>query len=169
MPVVSQADQIHLYVSNCKAAQLATLAAGPGQYPFPLTGMIRQATSDRMTLSGEHLRVGDALILAQQYRSSISRHYYAMYHAARAIVFAVMRGDDYQRHNDLPRNLPPTMTDVATREVELTAARLLRNEADYDPYPANSGDWEPDARQLAATSANFVQACEDFALLNGHV
>jgi len=169
MPVVTPNDQLLLFVSNCSAAQLEALQKGPKFYPFPLHDMVRQAVSDRLSLAGEHLRVGDQLVFALQFRSSISRHYYAMYHAARSIVFAETRGDDHQRHRDLPRHIPEGMANSTQRELELTTARLLRNEADYDPYPAKSPDWEPDARQLSVTAADFVQACEDFALANGHI
>jgi uncharacterized protein (UPF0332 family) len=170
VPVPSPNDQVMLFITNCSAAQLATLSnGGRQQYPFPVATMVRQAISDRLSLAGEHLRVGDQLLFGSQFRSSISRHYYAMYHSARAIVFAETMGDDHQRHNVLPRHLPSAMSNAVQRGAELTSARLLRNEADYDPYPANQPDWESDARQLAVTSADFVQACEDFALTNGHI
>ncbi|MFI0999990.1 HEPN domain-containing protein [Streptomyces galbus] len=130
---------------------------------------MQQVVVDRLLLAGEHLRAGDKLLFDAQYRSAISRHYYAMYHAARAIVFAENRGDDYERHNVLPRNLPPGLPDSATRESELTDARLLRNQADYDAYPLNETEWEDDARTLAVTAANFLQACESFASTNGYI
>ncbi|MFF3712380.1 HEPN domain-containing protein [Streptomyces phaeochromogenes] len=124
---------------------------------------------DRLLLAGEHLRSGDHLLFSTQYRSAISRHYYAMYHAARAVVFAESGGDDYERHNILPRNLPPTLPNSTTCESELTDARLLRNQADYDAYPLNETEWENDARALAVTAANFLQACESFASTNGYI
>lgn len=167
MPVVGANDQIMLYISNCTSAQLSALSSGPRRYPFPVSQMVRQATSDRLALAGEHLRAGDHALLGNRFRSSISRHYYAMYHAARAVVFAVTTGDDHERHSVLPRNLPVALANQSQRENELTAARLLRNEADYDPYPANESDWGQDARTLSVTAADFVQDCENFALSNG--
>jgi len=92
-----------------------------------------------------------------------------MYHGARAVTFAVVQGDDYERHSVLPRNLPGTLDDPSRREAELTSARLLRNQADYDPYPSSHPDWEAEARALAATAADFLQACEVFATTNGYV
>ncbi|MEU5609477.1 HEPN domain-containing protein [Streptomyces sparsogenes] len=130
---------------------------------------MQQVVVDRLLLAGEHLRAGDHLLFSTQYRSSISRHYYAMYHAARAVVFAANRGDDYERHNVLPRNLPTALQDSAVRESELTNARLLRNQADYDVYPLNESEWEGDARALSVTAANFLQACESFASTNGYI
>jgi hypothetical protein len=61
------------------------------------------------------------------------------------------------------------MNGVVLREAELTDARLLRNQADYDCYPVGHASWEMDARALAATAAAFLVAFEDFALTNGHV
>ncbi|MGA5764432.1 hypothetical protein [Nonomuraea bangladeshensis] len=140
-----------------------------GLHPFPLADGIRQAISDRLVFAGEHLRVGDKLLFDLQFRTAISRHYYAMYHSARAIVFATHGGDDYQQHSKLPRNLPADMADAPLRQVQLTNARLLRNEADYDLYPASQSSWEADSRELATIAADFVKACEEYALANGHV
>lgn len=92
-----------------------------------------------------------------------------MYQAARAIVFGENKGDDHERHNILPRNLPASIDNPAARETELVNARLMRNQADYDVYPIGEADWENDARALAVTAANFVQTCDSFALTNGYI
>lgn len=169
MPVITPVDLVLLHISTSKSADISALPASTGRYPFPVVQLMQQVVVDRLLLAGEHLRAGDHLLFGTQYRSSISRHYYAMYHAARAIVFAENRGDDYERHNVLPRNLPATLQDGAIRESELTNARLLRNQADYDAYPLNESEWESDARALAVTAANFLQACESFASMNGYI
>ncbi|MFK0214786.1 HEPN domain-containing protein [Streptomyces sp. NPDC090298] len=130
---------------------------------------MQQAVTDRLSLAGEHLRSGDHLLFAGQFRSAISRHYYAMYHAGRAIVYATNRGDDFERHHILPRNLPSGLPEKSKLEGELTNARLLRNQADYDAYPLNESDWAADSRSLSVTAANFLQACQDFASTNGYI
>ncbi|GAA1754525.1 hypothetical protein [Luedemannella helvata] len=168
MPIASALDLVNLNVSTLKKSQISALPTS-GRNPFPLSIIVRQVVSDRLALAGEKLRAGDGLVRNLEFRSAISRHYYAMYHGARAIVFAVERGDDYERHNELPRHLPVTMNDVRAREVELTEARLLRNQADYDCYPVGQAGWEKDARELASIAATFLGACEDFALTNGYV
>src|SRR6185312_15237611 len=98
-------------VGTSRVASLASLPAA-GRYPMPIPDLIRQAASDRLTLAGDHLRRGDNALLNAEFRFAISRHYYAMYHAARAIVFAANRGDDYERHAELPRHLPNNMKQV---------------------------------------------------------
>jgi uncharacterized protein (UPF0332 family) len=167
MPTLAPADSVFLYIGTLRQIDLSAIPTG--RYPFPLAQMLSQVTSDRLSLAGQQIQAGDQLIANQEYRSAISRHYYSMYHAARAIVFAHHRGDDFQKHIDLPRNLPPSWVDVALREAQLTNARLLRNQADYDPYPAPLAAWEAEARALRVTASDFVSACEDFALLNGHI
>ena len=169
MPNVKPLDLLMRHISTCKRTDLAALPLTGGKYPFPIAQLIQQATSDRLLLAGEHLRAGDQLIFSDQYRSAISRHYYAMYHAARSIVYADFRGDDHERHNVLARHLPAKLPDLAMREQQLTAARFIRNEADYDVYPFSMAEWESDARQLAITATDFVKGCEDFALTEGYV
>jgi uncharacterized protein (UPF0332 family) len=169
MPTVKPTDQVLLHISTCKQAELAAHPTTGSRHPFPLAQLVQQVISDRLTLAGEKLRAGDQLIFDLQFRSAISRHYYAMYHAARAIVFAETKGDDYQQHRVLPRHLPQGLPDMRKHEQELVDARLLRNEADYDLYPIASSDWEKDARKQAVIAAEFVQICETFALANGYV
>jgi uncharacterized protein (UPF0332 family) len=169
MPNVKPLGLLMRHISTCTRTDLAALPLNGGKYPFPVSQLIQQATSDRLLLAGEHLRAGDQLIFSNQYRAAISRHYYAMYHAARSIVYADFRGDDHERHNVLPRHLPTKLPGLGTREQQLTDARLLRNEADYDIYPFSMAEWEPDARQLAIAATEFVKACEDFALAEGYV
>lgn len=169
VPQRSLTDDVFSYFSKLKKSQIEAIPLGKTHTPLPRQQMISQVVSDRLILSGLQLQMGDKLVQDLQFRTSISRHYYAMYHAARAIVFADLPGDDFERHSDLPRNLPDSFASKITRESELTAARLLRNEADYDLYPSQQLDWEADARNLAAVASDFCSACEDFALQNGHI
>ncbi|MET8715881.1 hypothetical protein ABZV52_22275 [Streptomyces sp. NPDC004735] len=169
MPAVTLADQMLLHISTSKSATISALPSGGSKYPFPTAQLLQQVVSDRLLLAGGHLRAGDALLFSSQYRSAISRFYYAMYQAARAIAFAETKGDDHERHNILPRKLPAALGNLPVREAELVDARLLRNQADYDVYPVSEPDWEQDARGLSATAANFVQTCESFALTNGYI
>jgi uncharacterized protein (UPF0332 family) len=169
MPNVGPMDLLMRHISTCKKVELAALPTSGGRYPFPIIQLIQKATSDRLALAGEHLRAGDQLIFALQFRSAISRYYYAMYHAARSIVYAETRGDDYEKHHIVVRHLPSQMPNLVKREQQLTSARFLRNEADYDIYPFSVSEWEGDARTLSITASDFVQACEEFALTEGYV
>jgi uncharacterized protein (UPF0332 family) len=167
MPRVDLHEKILLYVGTSKRVELAALASGNKRYPMPIADLVKRSTADRLGLAAVHLRSGDDLLLNRVFRASIGRHYYAMYHAARAIAFGHYVGDDYERHTPLAKNLPPTLANRGALEIALSDARLLRNQADYDPYPMLDNDWEPDARQMAPTAASFVQTCEQFAIQNG--
>ncbi|WP_157871729.1 MULTISPECIES: HEPN domain-containing protein [Frankia] len=169
MPTATSVEKIYLHVSTLRKEDVAAFSTGKSRHPFPIVEIVTQVVSDRLALAGEKLRTGDGMIRESYYRSAISRHYYAMYHAARAVVFAVEKGDDFERHSELPRHLPKQMAGVVTMEAELTEARLLRNQADYDCYPANLQAWEYDARKLAASAAVFVKTCESFVIENGYV
>jgi len=171
VPTLTPADQVGLHISTLKSVQVKGYSSGSaaGRHPFPLAVLIKQVVSDRLVLAGDRLRDGDRLILGMNYRSAISRHYYAMYHSARAVVFAEENGDDHEKHSVLPRHLPSSMSNVSQYENELTDARLLRNQADYDIYPIGDASWEVEARSLAVTAARFVNAFEHFALTNGYV
>ncbi|RYH54345.1 MAG: hypothetical protein EON54_13060 [Alcaligenaceae bacterium] len=155
-----------LDLSGSKIARISSLPTLLGR-SFNVAELIGQIVSDRLLLAGEHLRNGDNLFRQNEFRTSISRHYYAMYHAARGIVFASVGGDDYQQHRILPRNLPGDFDDRSRWEGELTAARLTRNEADYDLYPVDLKRWELDARNISAVSSEFIAICSDYALEKG--
>lgn len=167
MPTLSPMEQTVLHISNSTVTTLLAYQHAGTKYPLPIAGLVKQATSDRFDLAAHHLRMGDLFLSGGNFRSSISRHYYAMYHAARAATFGDICGDDHQRHSDLPRNLPSALPNRTNLESQLTDARLLRNQADYDPYPIVDSSWETDARALGAVAGAFVQACEDFALNQG--
>lgn len=168
VPKVSPTDTLLLALSTSKAVDIQQIVLPKGKHgSVQMSDLLRQVASDRFRLASSHLQSADTLLTSFAFRSCISRNYYAMYHAARAVVFGSHVGDDFEPHSVLPRNLPAAMPHRVQRESELTDARLLRNQADYDAYPQSERDWEADARQLGALAPEFVQACEDYALQNG--
>jgi hypothetical protein len=108
------------------------------------------------------MQVGDLLLRNAEFRGAIGRFYYAMYHAARTVVFVAEEGDDYESHGNVPVHLPGDMPARAVRVQSLEDGRLLRNEADYDPFPLADATWESDARRIAADAAEFCRACDDY-------
>ncbi|WP_084421398.1 HEPN domain-containing protein [Rhodococcus gordoniae] len=169
MPTLTTTEQLLLSIALSNAAKIRALPTQLGKN-FDSSRLISQVISDRLELAGYHLRIGDRFFQDGEYRTSISRHYYAMYHAARAIAFATHKGDDFQQHSILPKNLPtklPPSNSSGPWQTELTRARLIRNQADYDLYPVSIKDWEGDARDMAAIAPLFVAACSDFALNEG--
>lgn len=134
---------------------------------FQTSNLAKQIVSDRLRLAGYHLRNGDFLIQNGQNRTSISRYYYCMYHAGRAVCYGYHLGDDYQQHSILPKNLPSNLPQQTSWSRSLNEARLLRNEADYDLYPDSDGRWKADATNLGVTAAEFLIECETFAINEG--
>lgn len=171
LPQLSVHDATLQYIAAMQSSDHSTFTSLPTirNHVLPIDRLIGQVVSDRLMLAGYHLQAGDGLLIKGNYRTAISRHYYAMYHAARAITFAVNNGDDFQQHRVLPAHLPQNLTDRQALSAELTSARLLRNEADYDLYPVNDEEWVSEARSLAGTASKFCEACENFALSEGYV
>jgi len=106
--------------------------------------------ADRLRLGVEHRRQADHLMTLSPplYRSSVSRYYYAMYHVMRACAFIFHRGDDYEDHRELPKNLPTDFDRGVNWQNKLKDARTIRNSADYDPYPKADTSWRKPALVL---------------------
>lgn len=74
-------------------------------------------------------------------RTAVSRAYYAMYHAARAATYLSFGGDDHEGHSVLPTKFPADFPNSEVWKNRLKNARLERNRADYDPYPAGDSEF----------------------------
>ena len=109
---------------------------------------------DRLLLAESMIRAGDKLFKARppEYRSAISRYYYAMYHSARAVTYFRFDGDDHQAHSALPSHLPHDFPNQASWQNEIKDARERRNEADYEPYPEQVKAYRKWAIHFTATS-----------------
>lgn len=105
---------------------------------------------DRLKLANLHLRqaVGTSKLLEPLHRATISRAYYAMYHAARAATYISMGGDDHEQHSVLPGKIPADFPDCEVWKNKLKEARLERNRADYDPYPAGDINFSDQASEI---------------------
>jgi uncharacterized protein (UPF0332 family) len=170
VPNRSPDDDLLLWVGALKIADLtAVQAAGQNKYPFPVADMVKRSASGRFSLAASHLRSADDCLVMDLGRAAISRYYYAMYNAARAITFCFHQGDDHQSHSDLPDHLPANLPNIAARRNELLDARLARNQADYDPFPDADHLWLPDAQQFSTIAPAFVQECEQYAQQQGMI
>lgn len=119
--------------------------------------LMHRAAKARFAMAQAFQREGDAILSAKiSVRSAISRHYYAFYHAARAVVYADVKGDDYEKHALLPLSLPATLPNVGQWKNNLKDARDTRNRADYELYPRSNHLWESDAVRLQQYSHDFL-------------
>lgn len=109
-----------------------------------------QVSADRLLLAEALLGYADRLMRSRppMRRVAVGRYYYAMYHAMRAVVFFRTPGDDHEQHSDLPGWTPADFPNPDYWRNELKDARLRRNEADYDPYPANDAGFHDAADHL---------------------
>lgn len=128
-----------------------------------------RAVVDRLALSADFLKRARTLLAAQppMNRDSISRSYYAMYHAWRAIAYYESVGDDFQEHKKLPEFTPIGFPDHADWQNRLKQARLARNRADYRPYPKTESSWRDDAVVWCADAARLLRVTRRYLRQRG--
>jgi len=131
--------------------------------------LVREAADERFRMARQHYRDAETLHTASPpaYRSAISRYYYAFYHAARATAFIARSGDDYEAHSSLWKGIPDELPNVADWRIKLKDARLLRNQADYDPYPKDPTFWDTEAATLRDTTRDFMLLATSYLKANG--
>ena len=157
---LSQREDELLKLLKCTKNDIARMKNGvrlEGLLGQTLDILILQGAADRYALANNFLASAKKLNNSRPglFRDSISRSYYAMYHAARAAAYLNVGGDDHEHHNKVASFLPNTPTNLAVWQNKLNTARLLRNEADYDPYP-------PLQRQFARLSKTQYTTATDF-------
>ncbi len=87
-----------------------------------------------------------------------------MFQAARAVIFVTRPGDDKNEHSELPKHLPKDFPSRSAWSNELKNARLLRNDADYDPYPLEAEYWLTAAAELHTTAGAFLLEARRYVL-----
>lgn len=134
-----------------------------------LPALVERATSDRLLFAVALLRDAETLAARTppQYRASISRSYYAMYHAMRAAVYFAHGGDDHQEHKALPAQAPADMTARDDWSNKLKDARERRNAADYDPYPKSDTAWRKRAGALIPEARGLIREVRAYLRLKG--
>lgn len=118
-----------------------------------------RAVADRLALAQSFRRQAEGMLATTPtfYRGAVSRFYYSMYHAMRAVVFFIEHGDDFEAHSKLPGRTPPDFPHTALWQNALKDARLTRNAADYDPYPKSDSAYRKAAHELQQRSAELVR------------
>lgn len=131
--------------------------------------LIETATKDRYRLAREFLKTAKHGLAGTkpQHRLALAKAYYAMYHAARAVVYFIERGDDHEAHSVLPKHLPKDFPDRDDWENEIKTARLERNRADYDPYPKSDRAFAIIAGTTTITASNFMAAAQRYLMRKG--
>jgi uncharacterized protein (UPF0332 family) len=131
--------------------------------------LVDQAAKDRFTFARETLRCARRALNDQspQYRLALARSYYAMYHAARAVVFFSEGCDDHEAHMELPKYIPKDFPDREKLENDIKTARFDRNRADYDPYPKSDRAFSAAARSTFETAKLFLTTARRYSIRKG--
>lgn len=126
--------------------------------------LINKLVSDRFAKATDYLTFAqglDATIPLHQ-PHIISRCYYAMYHAARALVLHVRRSD-LDNHDRLPTTLGK---EIGTNYgLLLTQWRNRRNHIDYSPYPL--ADLPTQVATALSDASSFLTVCRDYLKKRG--
>lgn len=104
---------------------------------------------------------------AARHRLVISRAYYAMYHAMRAVAYIFHDGDDHEQYSNLPTKLPSDFPDHALWGNQLKSAREYRSQADYDPYPRGKTYWRDVARVVHSDAMRLLPVARSYLMAKG--
>jgi uncharacterized protein (UPF0332 family) len=99
---------------------------------------------------------------AAMQRLTVSRSYYAMYHAIRSAAYIHYAGDDHQQHSDLPQKIPDDFPSYGVWGNQLKSAREYRNQADYDPYPRSRKYWKVMAESVHADAVQLLPIVRNY-------
>lgn len=112
----------------------------------------------RMGLARERLDVARVLLEAGHLRDAANRAYYAMFHAAHALVRT--RGEDPRTHRGLAHVLAETFADELTGDemASFRSAQEIREESDY--VTGTDPDAE-DVRTVLEDAERFVARAEE--------
>lgn len=128
--------------------------------------IVHRGVKDRLVLARRCLDAAHDCAAAEQFRSSVSRAYYSMYHTIRSVVFFITDGDDHEQHTVLPGHLPTDFPSNPQWENDLKIARLERNRADYDPYPRDRS-FEPTAITTMSQASTLLPVARQYLVGKG--
>jgi uncharacterized protein (UPF0332 family) len=160
------------FVSKGRVEKIASLRSGvslEARTGYTIDELLVVACRDRIILARDTLASANKIISSAtpSHRAAVARAYYAMYHTARAVVFYVEQGDDYQDHSELPKHIPNDFPDRAVWENELKNARFERNRADYEPYPRNDVSFAEPARRIIGKAKELLKVSRSYLRTKG--
>jgi uncharacterized protein (UPF0332 family) len=151
-------------ISSERYSHLLRLAQ-EGLFPeSELEGIIEAVTIQRYQLAEDFRASAQAIVLNSEIdaRNVISRNYYAMYQAARSVVFHVHR-QDLDNHELVARKIGPILG--SNFQNLLDDWRRYRNRADYSPFPRV--DLFDTANQSNSIVSMFSDACKQLLQQRG--
>lgn len=126
--------------------------------------LLRDASEARFRLAKRFLRSSKHLAGHKPvlHRDVVSRSYYAVYHAARAVAFLTQPGDDYEHHDKVANGLPNDLPDVELWRNKIKDARLKRNEADYEPFMNCDPTFRVASAETMKIATEFLGVCTTY-------
>jgi uncharacterized protein (UPF0332 family) len=151
-------------ISSERYGLLLKLAQG-GLFPqSALEDIVEAVTIQRYQLALNFQQTAQAIPLNSEInaRNVISRNYYAMYQAARTVIFHVHR-EDLEGHETVAKKIGPILG-TAFQEM-LNDWRDYRNDADYSPFPPiNLFDKANQSHQAVSV---FITECKNLLQKRG--
>ena len=123
----------------------------------PIEALLNQSVTDRLNLARQYLAFAQSIALDSEFhgRQVISRSYYAMHHAARALILHTTR-QDVTSHEGVIRQI---RRHLGAPEADSLANCLnLRNSVEYEVYPRMNVIAL--AQEASNAAEQFIVACE---------
>jgi len=135
-----------------------------------LRGVFREFVERRLELAQGFLDSAKAMPADDgiNSRNAISRCYYAMHHAGRAVIFSVSK-TDVTRHDKVWEGLPKDFPERREYQRRLKDWHSLRNKVDYSPYVEPGQSFRALQQSSLKDTAEFVQACRQYLKERGVV
>ena len=126
-----------------------------------MEGSIKELSNYRLERAKEMLTASEDNLTVKQYRTSLNRSYYAIFHAMRAVN--CLEGYDSSKHSGVIAFF--TQTFLKTEKIDRSMAKIikessyLREKSDYDDFYIASKD---EAEKQLANARVFVSAVEEY-------
>ena len=126
-----------------------------------MEGSIKELANYRLERAKEMLTASEDNLVVKQYRTSLNRSYYAIFHAMRAVNS--LEGYDSSKHSGVIAFF--TQTFLKTEKIDRSMAKIikessyLREKSDYDDFYIASKD---EAEKQLEKAKVFVSTVEDY-------
>lgn len=148
-------------VDNLKAGEQLALQG------HAIEQLLTVVTARRLELAARLGQDARKLLSSRQFRSAVSRAYYSEYHTMRAVVYFATPGDDHEAHSVLPKNIPKDFPEREDWDMRMKNARLDRNRADYDAFPAKETAFADVAQRLCDESRKLLRIARKYLRSKG--
>ena len=126
-----------------------------------MAGSLKELSEHRFHRAQEEWQTAELLLQHQNYRSSINRSYYAIFHAIRAVN--ALDGFDSSKHSGVIAHFNQMYVKEGFFDKEVSKiirnASELREQADYEDFYAATAE---EAESVLANANTFISAVEAF-------